>query len=104
ATADGTSAPKAPVSGGVLNGKAISLPVPVYPEAARTARSSGRVSVEVTVDEQGKVIAARAISGPTLLHRPSVAAAQRARFAPTKLSGQPVKVKGIINYNFNLKP
>ena len=105
APADGTPAPtKAPVSGGVLNGKAISLPVPVYPEAARNARSYGIVSVEVTVDEQGKVIAARAISGPTLLHNPSVAAAQRARFAPTKLSGQPVKVKGIINYNFSLKP
>ncbi len=104
APADGTSAPKAPISGGVLNGKAISLPVPVYPEAARNARTYGIVSVEVTVDEQGKVIAARAISGPALLLGPSVAAAQRARFAPTKLSGQPVKVKGIINYNFNLKP
>ncbi len=102
--ADATSAPKAPVSGGVLNGKAISLPVPVYPEAARNARSYGIVSIEVTVDEQGKVIAARAISGPTLLHSPSVAAAKRARFVPTKLSGQPVKVRGIINYNFNLKP
>lgn len=98
------SASKAPVSGGVLNGKAISLPVPVYPEAARSARAYGIVSVEVTIDEQGKVIEARAVSGQSIFHAPSVAAARRARFAPTKLSGQPVKVTGIINYRFNLLP
>jgi Ca-activated chloride channel family protein len=96
------SAPKAPISGGVLNGKAISLPMPLYPEAARNARAYGTVSVEVTIDEQGRVIAARAVSGHALLHGPAVAAARRARFAPTKLSGQPVRVTGIINYNFNL--
>lgn len=97
-----SSAPKASVSGGVLNGKAISLPMPLYPEAARNARAYGMVSVEVTIDESGRVIAARAVSGHALLHGPAVAAARRARFAPTKLSGQPVKVTGIINYNFNL--
>ena len=99
-----SSTPKAPISGGVLNGKAISLPLPLYPEAARNARAYGRVSVEVTIDEQGRVVAARAVSGHALLHGPAVAAARRARFAPTKLSGQPVKVTGIINYNFNLTP
>jgi Ca-activated chloride channel family protein len=99
-----SSTPKAPISGGVLNGKAISLPLPSYPEAARNARAYGRVSVEVTIDEQGRVVAARAVSGHSLLHGPAVAAARRARFAPTKLSGQPVKVTGIINYNFNLTP
>lgn len=99
-----SSAPKAPVSGGVLNGKAITLPLPSYPEAARNARAYGRVSVEVTIDEQGRVVAARAVSGHALLHGVAAAAARRARFAPTKLSGQPVKVTGIINYNFNLTP
>lgn len=99
-----TSAPKAPISGGVLNGKAISLPIPVYPEAARSARAYGVVSVEVTIDEQGRVIAARAVSGQSILYGSAVAAARRARFAPTKLSGQPVKVTGVINYRFNLEP
>jgi Ca-activated chloride channel family protein len=91
----------APVSGGVLNGKALSLPLPIYPEAARNARAYGMVTVEVTIDERGEVIAARAISGHQVLHASAVAAARRARFAPTKLSGQPVKVTGVINYNFN---
>jgi protein TonB len=88
----------------VLNGKAISLPVPNYPESARRARAHGSVSVDVTIDEHGNVISARAISGHSLLHAAAVAAARRARFTPTLLSGQPVKVRGMINYNFSPAP
>jgi TonB family protein len=93
-----------PVSGGVLNGAAISLPSPTYPETAKRLRMSGVVSVEVVLDETGKVISARAISGPPALREVSVVAALRARFSPTKLSGQPVKVTGSINYKFTLSP
>jgi protein TonB len=89
-----------PVSGGVLNGTALSLPSPTYPEAARRMRTAGVVSVEVVVDETGKVISAVASSGPTALREVAVQAALRARFSPTKLSGQPVKVSGLINYKF----
>ena len=91
-----------PVSGGVLNGSAISLPSPSYPEVARRMRASGTVVVEVVIDENGKVISARAVNGNTLLRDVSVQAAYRARFSPSKLSGQPVKVAGLINYNFSL--
>ena len=91
-----------PVSGGVLNGTAISLPPPAYPEAARRLRMSGIVTVEVVVDETGKVISAVATSGPAMLRDVAVQAALRARFSPTKLSGQPVKVSGLINYKFAL--
>ncbi len=91
-----------PVSGGVLNGTALSLPTPTYPESARRARISGLVTVEVVVDETGKVISAEATSGPTALRDVAVQAALRARFSPTKLSGQPLKVSGVINYKFSL--
>ncbi len=91
-----------PVSGGVLNGMALSLPSPSYPETARRMRTSGIVQIEVVVDENGKVISARALSGPVSLRDVAVEAAYRARFSPTKLSGQPVKVTGQINYNFTL--
>ena len=91
-----------PVSGGVLNGKALSLPVPVYPQIAMRSRVAGNVEVEVTVDENGKVISATAVSGPPLLRDAAVDAAKRARFSATKLSGAPVKVVGLINYNFKL--
>jgi TonB family protein len=91
-----------PVSGGVLNGTALSLPSPGYPDAARRLRVSGVVSVEVVLDETGKVISAKANGGPALLREAAVQAALRARFSPTKLSGQPVKVAGMINYKFAL--
>lgn len=91
-----------PVSGGVLNGTALSLPSPIYPESARRLRTAGIVTVEVVVDETGKVISAVATSGPALLRDVAVQAALRARFSPTKLSGQPVKVAGLINYKFAL--
>lgn len=91
-----------PVSGGVLNGTALILPAPTYPEAARRLRVSGLVSVDVIVDETGKVISASATSGPAVLRDVAIQAALRARFSPTTLSGQPVKVSGSINYRFSL--
>ena len=91
-----------PVSGGVLNGTALSLPSPNYPDNARHMRISGLVTVEVVVDETGKVVSAQAMSGPAILRDAAVQAALKARFSPTKLSGQPVKVSGAINYKFSL--
>jgi TonB family protein len=91
-----------PVSGGVLNGTAVSLPPPVYPESAKRMRTQGVVVVDVILDETGKVVSAVASSGPAILRDPAVAAALKARFSPTKLSGQPVKVSGVINYKFSL--
>ena len=91
-----------PVSGGVLNGTALTLPPPVYPEAAKRSRTSGLVVVDVILDETGKVVSATASSGPTMLRDAAVQAALKARFSPTKLSGQPVKVSGVINYKFAL--
>ena len=93
-----------PVSGGVLNGTAVHLPPPTYPDAAKRMRTSGTVSVDVVLDESGKVVSAVASSGPTILRDAAVQAALKARFSPTKLSGQPVKVSGVINYKFSLVP
>jgi protein TonB len=92
-----------PMSGGVLNGKAMTLPKPIYPPAAKAARASGVVSVDVVIDENGKVISAKAIDGHVMLRGAAVSAAQGARFSPTMLSGQPVKVTGVITYNFSLQ-
>ncbi len=88
------------ISGGVLNSKAISLPNPEYPMAAKQAKASGTVSVEVGIDEDGNVVSAKAVSGHPLLQAAAVNAARQAKFAPTKLQGQPVKVNGVVVYNF----
>ena len=88
------------ISGGVLNGKAISLPKPPYPPAAKAVRAAGSVSVQVLIDENGNVVSASPVSGHPLLRAAAASAARGAKFSPTKLSGQPVKVSGVITYNF----
>lgn len=88
----------------VLNGRAVELPDPVYPNAARAVGATGLVSVAVVIDEAGKVIGASAVSGHPLLRAAAVSAARAARFAPTVLEGQPVRVKGTLTYNFVLPP
>jgi TonB family protein len=99
AASTGNSTPKA-ISGGVLNGKAISLPPPELPAIARQAHASGSVTVQITIDEEGNVIAAKAVAGHPLLQAAAVSAARQAKFTPTKLAGQPVKVQGVLVYNF----
>jgi TonB family protein len=88
------------ISGGVLNGKAVRIPKPEYPPSARAANARGIVVVQVTIDENGDVISASAISGHQLLRAPAVSAAREAKFNPTKLSNKPVKVTGTLLYNF----
>ena len=96
--------PKPPrvISKGVITGLATSLPRPVYSEIAKRARIQGTVSVQVLIDESGAVVSAKVVSGHPLLRIEAQRAALQARFSPTKLSDQPVKVSGIITYNFVL--
>lgn len=88
------------ISGGVLNGKAQNLPTPEYPAAAKAVKASGTVNVQVTIDEDGNVTSANAVSGHPLLRSAAEEAARQAKFPPTQLSGQAVKVTGVIVYNF----
>ncbi len=96
--------PKPPkvVSKGVITGLATYLPKPVYTEIAKRARAQGSVSVQVLIDETGRVISAKAMTGSPFLAPEAQKAAMQARFAPTLLSNQPVKVSGVITYNFVL--
>jgi TonB family protein len=91
-------------SGGVLQGSATKRVEPVYPPLAKTARVSGAVVVEVTVDQEGKVIATRVVSGYPLLKDAAVNAARAWVFMPTTLQGTPVKVIGTITIHFDLDP
>jgi TonB family protein len=94
------SAPRARISGGVLNSKAVSLPQPEFPAIARSAHASGEVTVQVIVDETGNVVYAHAVSGHPLLQSAAANAARQASFRPTRLEGEPVKVAGVLIYNF----
>jgi len=88
------------ISGGVVNGKATSLPVPVYSAAAKAIHVTGVVNVQVMIDESGNVISAKAVSGHAMLRQSAEKAAWAAKFKPTLLSSEPVKVTGVIVYNF----
>lgn len=88
------------INGAVINGKAIRLPKPEYPAEARSLGAAGTVEVEVLIDETGNVIHAEAKNGNPLLFNTTRVAACSAKFSPTRLNGQPVKVSGIITYNF----
>ncbi len=85
---------------GVVNGSAVSLPMPEYPPTARAVGASGAVNVQVTIDVEGNVISATAISGHPLLRQVSVDAAKKAKFKPTLLVSQMIKISGILVYNF----
>jgi protein TonB len=102
-----TATPKPPdrirVSSQILSGKAINKPAPAYPTIARLSRTQGSVAVEVLIDEDGRVISAAAKDGPAVLRVAAESAARQARFTPTILNGRPVKVSGVITYNFLLQ-
>lgn len=84
----------------LLCGKAISLPKPAFPEEAKAAKATGIVAVDIVIDEEGRVVWAKAIEGHELLQQVSVRAACQARFSPMKISGRAVKASGVITYNF----
>ena len=92
--------PTKPISKGVVNGSAINLPKPEFPAVAKEVNASGVVNVQVLIDEEGNVVSAKAVSGHPLLRQASEQAALGAKFKSTLLSGQAVKVNGVIVYNF----
>jgi TonB family protein len=91
------------VSGGVLEGSAIRKVPPPYPPIAKAARAQGAVQVNVTIDENGNVTAAEAVSGHPLLRDAAIEAAKQWQFKPISLGGQAVKVQGILTFNFTLQ-
>ncbi len=87
-------------TGGVRNSVATYFPQPNYPKEAQDKNIIGVVNVKISIDEEGNVTSAEACSGHPLLQPEAEKAAMKAKFKPTKLSGQPVKVSGILVYRF----
>ena len=85
---------------GTLNNLAVNLVMPVYPSFAQKSAIQGKVTVQVSLDEEGKVISAKAIDGPPLLRSVSEDAARKSKFKPARIGEQVVKATGVIVYNF----
>jgi TonB family protein len=90
------------VSSGVLQGLPIAKVAPQYPPTAKAARASGPVLVQILISETGESLEADVISGHPLLRDAALQAARQWRFKPTMLSGIPVKIRGILQFNFQL--
>jgi TonB family protein len=88
----------------VLQGNAITRVEAVYPPTARMMRAFGTVKVQITISEAGRVIDAKAISGHQALRSAAVEAAYKWVFRPTTLNGAPIKVQGILTFNFRSSP
>jgi protein TonB len=89
-------------SAGPIQGTAIHKVLADYPRLAVTIRQTGRVVVEVVIDEYGKVVSARAVSGPAIFRRSAEEAARQWRWNPTRLGGLAVQVLGTITFDFTL--
>ncbi len=90
------------ISAGDLTAQALERPQPEYPPLARQNGVSGPVEVHILVDENGSVISATATSGHALLRAAAENAARAAKFKPPRVDGVPVRVTGVITYNFVL--
>jgi protein TonB len=74
----------------------------VYPQLAKAAHIVGRVVIQAIIDETGRVVNARAISGPPLLYLAAVEAVSKERFAPVLLNGEPTRCDLQVQVSFHL--
>jgi hypothetical protein len=89
------------IPGDVLKGKAIKLAFPPYPAAARGMHLSAIAFVAVLIDEVGNVIKARSVcGGHSDFNNVGVDAARLSTFSPTLVNQKPIKVTGVLVYNF----
>ncbi|HEY8561074.1 MAG TPA: TonB family protein [Pyrinomonadaceae bacterium] len=91
-----------PANFGALNRFAAKLAIPIYPMMERQRNTEGLVTVEVTLDETGKVVSAKATSGPRGLRPAAEDAVRKSKFNPVKVGSENVKAAGFINFNFKL--
>lgn len=93
---------KVAVSTGVLQNAAIKRVQPPYPPVAKAAQAQGPVQVQTVINETGNVVEATVISGHPLLREAATEAARQWEFKPTEVGGKPVKVQGVLTFNFTL--
>lgn len=90
------------INAGVVNKKAISLPKPVLgniPHPSHLQISSDTIiDAHIVVDEAGKVISARVLTGHPLVRTEFERSALGAKFPPIFINPGPVKAKAVLRY------
>lgn len=84
----------------IVGGKAVDLPMPIYPKEAKISKAFGKVEIKILIDENGDVVSAEAISGNALLFNSALEAAKKAKYIPAMCDDKPRKTDGLIVYNF----
>jgi protein TonB len=83
--------------------KLVSHPSPAYTEDARSAGITGKVRVEISVDERGRITGVRLLQGLGHgLDEAALAAARGARFEPAVRCGKPAA--GTLRIGFTFSP
>src|SRR5262245_14904790 len=90
------------VSKGVTAGNALTKRAPIYPPLARRMNASGAVQVAITIDENGRVVEAKAISGHFALRSAAEEAAKKWVFRPTRLDGKSMRQQDVLTFIFDL--
>jgi len=88
-----------------INGRAVNLVNPAFPETAVAAGSDGATLVlKVVVNENGDVVSAQcSLDCPEMLKGAAELAALTSKFKPLLVDGLPVKYQGTLLYTFVVK-
>jgi TonB family protein len=87
-------------SAGAIRREATKRVTPDYPGMARQVGAGGEVLVEVIIDEKGKVVSARPLSGHPLLRPAAVSAARLWKFTSANSTDRLKQVVGTITFRF----
>lgn len=90
------------ISIGVMNGRLIFNPRPIYPPIARATGTAGTVVLEAVISKTGSIENLRVVSGPRMLQQAALDAVRQWRYRPYMLDGQPVEVETTVNVLFTL--
>ncbi|MFN0141629.1 MAG: TonB family protein [Pyrinomonadaceae bacterium] len=90
------------VNAGSLNAYAIKLVMPIYTANEKRMGIQGKVTVSIKLDEEGKVVSAKAVDGPKPLWNAAETAIKQTKFKPVLFAGKPIAATGFITFNFTL--
>jgi TonB family protein len=92
-----------PLTKTIRDAKLISSTRPVYPPMAKQANVEGDVLLSAEVDATGKVIGAKAISGPVLLRQAAIDAVRQWKYEPALINGKSASTQVSVKIEFRLK-
>ena len=81
----------------------VSAVLPEYPLIAKSQHLEGDVRVDAVVDVNGRVTAAKAVSGPVLLQQAAVDAVRQWKYRPATLNGNPVPMQLSVTIRFRVR-